>query len=165
MPFGITNAPATYKRLMNCFNRPHVRQCLDLFTVDDVLVFAETFDKLLSRLRLLLERLCAAGLCSKPSNLNCLRQVKCTQGTSSKIKSLRQIKKIVKEAEWPTPRTGGDIALFLGLCNFYRELISYFAEITNIFYELVEPEHLKWTRSMDKAFRRLKEAFKSEPIV
>ena len=65
MPFGLTNAPVTFQRLMN-----HVLQGLNsrtyLIYLDDIVIFAETFDDLLLRLEEVLQQLQNAGLNLKP---------------------------------------------------------------------------------------------------
>lgn len=44
MAFGLTNAPATFQRLMeNCMGEMNLKQCL--IFLDDILVFSSTFEK------------------------------------------------------------------------------------------------------------------------
>ena len=61
MPFGLTNAPATFQRLMDfVLTGLHWSHCLVYF--DDVIIFGKTFDEYQERLKLVLNRLCQAGL-------------------------------------------------------------------------------------------------------
>lgn len=76
MPFGLTKALATFQRLMNSF-LVGLTSVEVLVYLDNVLVFAETFSKLLLRLRLVLECFRAAGMRCKPSKCQLfIRQVK-----------------------------------------------------------------------------------------
>ena len=66
LPFGLTNAPATFQRLMDLvLTGLHWSECL--VYLDDIIIFGRTFDEHLSRLRTVLERLNQAGLTLKPS--------------------------------------------------------------------------------------------------
>ena len=66
LPFGLTNAPATFQRLMDLvLTGLHWSECL--VYLDDIIIFGRTFDEHLSRSRTVLERLNQAGLTLKPS--------------------------------------------------------------------------------------------------
>jgi hypothetical protein len=66
MPFGSKNAPSTFQRLMDKILRGLTwKQCL--VYIDDILVFANTFDEHCQRLDAVLERIGDAGLKLKPS--------------------------------------------------------------------------------------------------
>ena len=61
LPFGLTNAPATFQRLMDLvLTGLHWSHCL--VYLDDIIVFGRTFDEHLDRLRMVLERQNQAGL-------------------------------------------------------------------------------------------------------
>ena len=65
MPFGLKNAPATFQRMMDV-----VLQGLESFLVlyiDDVLIFSNCWEDHLEHIRVVIERLQAAGLRAKPS--------------------------------------------------------------------------------------------------
>ncbi|GFV35106.1 hypothetical protein TNCV_1853231 [Trichonephila clavipes] len=54
MPFGLCNAPATFERMMDNFLR-HFKWTMCLCYLDDIIVFSETFEDHLIRLRLVLK--------------------------------------------------------------------------------------------------------------
>lgn len=66
MPFGLTNVPATFQRLMN-----HVLEILIptkcTVYIDNVLLYGKTIDKYLKNLELVLERIKEVGLKRKPA--------------------------------------------------------------------------------------------------
>lgn len=69
MPFGLTNAPVTFQRLMEqCLHGLNLKICLAY--LDDVIVFAKSFDEMLERLEIVLERLGKYGLKLKVSKCN-----------------------------------------------------------------------------------------------
>ena len=60
LPFGLSNAPATYQRLMEeCLGDLHLKTCL--IYLDDLIIFSNTFDEHLQRLKLVLQRLRECG--------------------------------------------------------------------------------------------------------
>ena len=56
MPFGLTNSPATYQRMMEeCLSDLHLKICC--IFIDDVIIFGKTYDEHLENLQLVFERL------------------------------------------------------------------------------------------------------------
>ncbi|GFV13512.1 hypothetical protein TNCV_2288551 [Trichonephila clavipes] len=69
MPFGLCNAPATFERMMDNLLR-HFKWTMCLCYLEDIIVFSETFEDHLIRLRLVLKCLQEAGL--KLNSKKCL---------------------------------------------------------------------------------------------
>ncbi|GFX23822.1 transposon Tf2-11 polyprotein [Trichonephila clavipes] len=69
MPFGLCNAPATFERMMDNLLR-HFKWTMCLCYLDDIIVFSETFEDHLIRLRLVLKCLQEVGL--KLNSKKCL---------------------------------------------------------------------------------------------
>ena len=66
MPLGFTNAPTTFKRLMECDLAGLMgEECL--IYLDDIIVFSSSFKEHLFHLTKILPALCNAGLQLKPS--------------------------------------------------------------------------------------------------
>ena len=61
MPFGLSNAPATFQHLMEtCLGEMHLKWCI--IYLDDIIVFSKTPEQHIERLRGVFEKLSAAGL-------------------------------------------------------------------------------------------------------
>ncbi|GFX51082.1 retrovirus-related Pol polyprotein from transposon 297 [Trichonephila clavipes] len=97
MPFGLCNAPATFERMMDNLLR-HFKWTMCLCYLDDIIVFSETFEDHLIRLRLVLKCLQEAGL---KLNSKCLfaAQVKILGHlvSSNGVRRSRQNKSLVAE--------------------------------------------------------------------
>ena len=66
MPFGLTNTPATFQRLMeSCLGDLHLQYCI--IYLDDIIVFSKMLDEHVKWLRSVFEKLDQAGLHLKPS--------------------------------------------------------------------------------------------------
>lgn len=66
MLFGLTNAPATFQRLMeSCLGELHLNWCI--IYLDDIIIFSKNREDHIKRLRGVFEKLAAAGLKLKPS--------------------------------------------------------------------------------------------------
>ena len=66
MAFGLTNAPATFQRLMErTMGDLNLRECL--IFLDDILIFSQNFEDHLERLERVLSKLKEHGLKLKPS--------------------------------------------------------------------------------------------------
>ena len=73
MPFGVTNAPATFQRLMeSCLGELHLNWCI--IYLDDIIVFSETPEEHFHRLKAVLNKLRAAGLKLKPSKCDLFKE-------------------------------------------------------------------------------------------
>jgi hypothetical protein len=61
MPFSLTNAPATFQRLMNQVFHGMLYKGVIVY-LDDINIYSKTFDEHLIKLKEVLQRLRAAGL-------------------------------------------------------------------------------------------------------
>ena len=61
LPFGLTNSPATYQRLMEDILRDyHLR--IRLIYLDDIIIFSRTYEEHVDRLRKVFQRIHDVGL-------------------------------------------------------------------------------------------------------
>ena len=70
MPFGLTNAPATFQRLMkSCLGELHLNWCI--IYLDNIILFSQTPEEHLHRLKVVFNKLKSAGLKLIPSKCHC----------------------------------------------------------------------------------------------
>ena len=66
IPFGLTNAPTTFQRLMESgLGELHLQYCI--IYLDDIIIFSKTPKEHLHHLRLVFQKISEAGLKLKPS--------------------------------------------------------------------------------------------------
>ena len=137
MPFGATNAPATFQRLMHdCLGELNMNWCI--VYLDDIIIFSDTKEEHLKILEAVFQKLCAAGLKLKPSKcfffreeIEYLGHVVSGKGISTNPKKVEAVSK------WPTPKTVYDIRSFLGFVGYYRRFIKNFSRITKPIREVI----------------------------
>ena len=164
MPFGLSNAPGSFQRLMDkvCRGLPFVTTYLD-----DLLIHSATIEQHKAHLREIFERLQQAGLT--------LRGKKCRLGLS-KVAYLGHIfsadgmspddQKSEAIRSWPTPTTLQELKSFLGLASYYRRYVKNFADIAAPLNLLTQKDSpFVWDSSCQNAFQLLKEKLTQAPIL
>ena len=176
MPFGATNAPATFQRLMHdCLGELNMNWCI--VYLDDIIIFSDTKEEHLKRLEAVFQKLCAAGLKLKPSKcfffreeIKYLGHVVSGKGISTNPKKIEAVSK------WPTPKTVYDVRSFLGFVGYYRRFIRNFSRITKPIREVItglenqskrsaKKTYIEWSDAADVAFEHLKAMCVSTPIL
>ena len=176
MPFGATNAPATFQRLMeDCLGDLNLNWCI--VYLDDVIVYSETPEQHLERLAAVFKRLSKAGLKLKPSKckffqteLDYLGHHISADGVSTDPKKVEAVK------DWPTPSTVSDVRSFLGFVGYYRRFIKGFSSLAKPLTELTKGLEsqckrtakktlVNWGKEQQDAFDSLKEACISSPVL
>ena len=70
-----------------------------------------------------------------------------------------------KIRQWPKQEKGTALASFLGLCNYYRDLISSFAHISDPLYKVSKASEVPWTKDLTSKFDELKQQLLQPRIV
>ena len=176
MPFGATNAPATFQRLMHdCLGDLNMNWCI--VYLDDIIIFSDTKEEHIKRLEAVFQKLMAAGLKLKPTKcfffrdeIEYLGHVVSGKGISTNPKKIEAVTK------WPTPKTVYDVRSFLGFVGYYRRFIKTFSKITKPIREVItglenqskraaKKTYIEWTDLADAAFDNLKTMCVSTPIL
>ncbi|GFW36795.1 retrovirus-related Pol polyprotein from transposon 297 [Trichonephila clavipes] len=164
MPFGLCNAPATFERMMDNLLR-HFKWTMCLCYLDDIIVFSETFEDHLIRLRLVLKCLQEAGL--KLNSKKCLfaaQEVKILGHLVSSNGVRPDPDKIKAVRNFPTPKNIHDIRSFLGLCSYFRRFIKGFCYLAEPLQSLLTSGvEFHWGPEEVEAFHSLKKALTSDP--
>ncbi|UYV77154.1 hypothetical protein LAZ67_14003459 [Cordylochernes scorpioides] len=165
MPFGLCNAPATFERMIDSV-LGSLKWNMCLCYLDDIVVYAPTFEEHLRRLQLVLSCIQKAGLS--------LNHKKCFFG-SRRIKILGHLvdangihpdpDKVEAVSKFPKPRNISELKSFLGLCSYYRRFIENFSDKARSLHDLLKTEkQFYWDAAQKKSFEVLKTALISEPV-
>lgn len=167
LPFGLTNAPATFMRLMNDVFRPYLDESVIIY-LDDILIYSKSLEEHKTHLHQVLDALRKNQLCAKAS--------KCAF-FQTKVDFLGHVvsgngiqpdpKKIEAVTSWPRPKTVTELRSFLGLANFYRRFVQGFSKITAPLNDLLKKDVSldAWSQAHQDAFNRTKTALTSAPTL
>ena len=129
MPFGHSNAPAMFQRLMeSCLGDLHLNWCI--IYLDDIIVFSKTPKEHIERLRGVFTKLVAAGLKLKPKKCEFFKlKIAYLEHIVSSKDIETDPKKVEAVKNWTVPRTVTDVWSFLGFTNYYRRFIKDYAKV------------------------------------
>ena len=142
MPFGGTNAPATFQRMMEtCLGDLHLNWCL--IYLDDIIVFAKTQQEAITRLGTIFQKLREAGLKLQPSKCELFKTSMLYLGHIVSEDGIRTDPKKVKAVlQWPVPVTVTNVRSFLGPTNYYRRFLKGYAKIARPLTNLISGENV-----------------------
>lgn len=166
MPFGLCNAAATFERLMECILRDEQwHTCL--IYVDDIIIFANSFEQHLERLDVILEKIKAAGLKISPKKCKLLQPQVKFLGHLVQEKGISPDPAKTKMVDtWPQPKCVREVRSFLGTVSYYRKFIRGFATIAKPLHRLTEKEmKFIWTEECQQAYTQLKRALVTSPVL
>ncbi|CAM4305381.1 unnamed protein product, partial [Lepidochelys olivacea] len=167
LPFGLKGAPATFQRLVDQLLRG--MESFAVAYIDDICVFSQTWEDHVSQVRQVLDRLQGAGLTVKAE--------KCKVGMAEvsylghRVGSGRlkpEPAKVEVIRDWPAPHTKKQVQAFIGMAGYYRRFVPHFSAIATPITELCKkgkPDKVVWTEQCQVAFRALKKALVSGPVL
>jgi transposase InsO family protein len=166
LPFGLTNAPAQFQRLMNFILRDFIGKTCCVY-LDDIVVFGRTPHEHKDRLQKVLDALHAAGLTLKQKKCFLGReQVELLGYTVSAQGITAQEDKLAAIRNMAAPTDVKAIQRFMGMTGYYRQLIPRYADISAPLITLTKKgEPWRWGTDEDTAFRELRAALTSDRIV
>jgi len=165
MPFGLSNAPATFQALMNDVLRTYLRRFVLVF-FDDILIYSSSWSEHLQHINIVLSALRAHHLYLKRS--------KCSFGAPSvtylghviaKGGVAMDADKVDAVAAWPLPRSARGLRGFLGLAGYYRKFIRDFGIIAAPLTRLLRRDAFVWDDDAMTAFEALKRALTTGPVL
>ncbi len=165
MPFGLMNAPSTFQRLMNIVLKDYLgRSCL--VYLDDIIIYSASSDEHIDHIRQILDCLSIANLRLKASKCTFLKTSIDFLGFTVSANGLApQIRKIDAILDMPIPSSKRELQRFLGLCNFYRQFVPRFAELSAPLYERIgSSTAFIWGQKEQAAMNHLKAGL-TDPLI
>ncbi|KAJ9567692.1 hypothetical protein OSB04_003658, partial [Centaurea solstitialis] len=151
MPFGLSNAPSTFMRLMNEVLRPFLGDFVVVY-FDDILVYSKVL-----RSQKLYGKLEKCEFFSP--KVTFLGYVVSKDGISV------DESKVVAIKSWPVPSSATEVRSFHGLASFYMRFVKNFSTIVAPLTECTKQGSFEWTQSAQNAFEKIKECLCTSPIL
>jgi hypothetical protein len=166
LPFGLTNAPATFMSLMNDIFHPYLDKFVIIF-LDDILIFSGSLKEHLQHLRQVLTLLRHHKLFAKLSKcdfgkikIHFLEHVVTDKGDATEPDKVLAIK------EWINPRNLHELCFFLRLASYYRKFVKGFSQLASPLTDLLAKDKpYKWKKEQEQAFESLKKALTTAPVL
>eukprot|EP00253_Pinus_taeda_P014719 PITA_14719 len=166
LPFGLSNAPATFQRAELGIFSKIIHDCVEVY-MDDFTVYGDSFEEALENLEKVLIR-------CKETNLS-LSHEKCfmmfTEGivlghhiSGDGIKVDRSKVEVISKL--PIPNCQKDLRSVLGFTGYYRRFIENFTKIASPLFKLLTKDcEFKWNPDCQSAFETLKRRISEAPIL
>ena len=125
VPFGLTNAPATFMCLMNSVFNRYLEKFV-LFFLDEILIYSKNEEHLRLTLQLLREHQLYAKLIKCDfynDRIQYLGHIISEEGICVDPDKIESIK------NWPTPKNVTEVRYFMGLAGYYRRFIEGFSKL------------------------------------
>ena len=165
MPFGLSNAPSTFMRLMNEVLKPFLGKFVVVY-FDDILVYSKSELEHVDHLRLVFEVLREKKLYAKlekceffSSSIVFLGYVVSSKGIMVDQGKVEAIK------AWPEPKSIGEVRSFHGLASFYRRFVPNFSTLMSPITECLKKGNFEWSKSAHDAFEVVKKKLCEAPIL
>src|SRR4051812_6882742 len=166
MFFGLTNAPATFSRLMNLI----FMEYLDKFVVvylDDIPIYSKNEEEHAEHLRLVLMKLREHRLYAKFSNCEFwLPKVTYLGHVISAKGIVVNPVRVQAILDWTPPESVKQVRSFLGLASYFLRFVENFSKVTKPLTELLKKnKKFDWTPKCEESFRELKRRLTYAPVL
>src|SRR5277367_6328261 len=166
LPFGLTNAPATFMTLMNNIFHNYLDKFVIVY-LDDILIYSKTKEEHLQHVRIILKTLRKHKLYAKDTKCELIKQ--CVEYTGHFI-SEKGItvdpRKIDTIHNWPAPTNVSELRSFLGLASYYRKFVKGFSATASPLTQLLHKDiSYQWGTTEQKSFEELKQHLTSAPVL
>lgn len=174
MPFGLTNGPATFQRLMQrCLGSQLTDSAL--VYLDDVILYSRDFNTHLQDLERVFQAMGQYGLKLRLDKCHLFRkQVKFLGHLVSGRGVAPDPDKLSAVQNWEPPTTVRQVRAFLGFVGYYRRFIKGFSKIAKPLNELLvgtgrsrsrSSPPVNWTQACESAFHQLKQQLLEAPVL
>jgi hypothetical protein len=166
LPFGLTNAPATFQTLMNGIFQGELDDIIVVY-LDDILVFSASVEKHIEHLRRVFTVLRQHKLYAHPDKCEFFKsRIDFLGHTISADGIAMNRDKVQAVQDWPVLTSVPQLQSFLGFTGYYRRFVPDYAKITAPLTDLLKKDTLfHWGPDQQVAFDTLKRAMATAPVL
>ena len=172
MPFGLSNAPGIFQRVMNNVFRDHLGKSVNVY-LDDIMVYSQEpkeeaqHDKHKLALEPVFIKMREHRLYGKLSKsffgqheIPWLGQILNKEGVRPDPAKTEVV------ADWPRPDTVKELQSFLGFANWFRQYMQGYSQHTAVLTKLTRKNQAYvWTPECEEAFLWVKQALANAPVL
>ena len=156
MPFGLSNAPSTFMRVMTQVLKPFMGKFLVVY-FDDILIYLKSREQHLDHLTQVCTTFRKESLYGNLKKCSFfidkvifLGFIVSFEGVSADPQKVQAI------VDWPELKNIHEIRSFRGLVSFYRRFIKGFSTIMSPITDCMKQGEFVWTKAAAKAFNEVK---------
>jgi len=156
MPFGLTNGPSVYQRMMNKILTP--LEDPQIFSyLDDIMIAAQTPEENIEKLRLTFDKLREGNLTMRLGKCRFLQTKIHYLGHEIENGELRPgTEKIPAITNFPTPKNVHEVKQLLGLIGYFRKFIQNYSRIALPISKLLRKDvPFNWGKEQEDAAKIL----------
>lgn len=169
MCFGLTNAPATFQKVMNNVFKRQIEAGFVMVYLDDILIYSKNAEEHEQHLKEVLEAMRTHKLYAKSSKCEWNRTEVTFLGHLVSADGVRMDpKKTATVVDWPTPKTQTELRSFLGLANYFRRFLMGYASVAAPLHELLKKAstvQLTWLDKHEEAFQLIKKLISADIVL
>ena len=166
MPFGLTNCPATFHKLMSRLLH-HRIDCLYFF--DDVIIFHDNIKNHVEALDEILNIFSNNGLTLRPTKTEIAYYTVPFLGFIVGQGELQPVDENVhKILDIVVPQTKKHVRSIIGLVNFYAKFIPHLATLLTPLSDLIvkeRPDKVQWTENCQKSIKTIQNLINNSPVL
>jgi hypothetical protein len=166
LTFGLTDAPATFQAVMNDIFCPYIDDFVVVY-LDNILIFSKTAEDHERHLRTVLDVLQREKFYAALPKCDFAKQeIKFRGHIVGKDGIQVNPEKIEAASKWEAPKDVHHFRSFLGLSNFFRQIIQGYAKLVAPLTDLTRSgRSWSWTPECQEAFDGVKWAFTHAPLL
>ena len=165
MPFGLSNAPSTFMRLMTEVMRPFRGKFVVVY-FDDILIYSRSPDEHENHLQEVCAKLQSKQLVANVNKCAFLRSSITFLGFVISAAGIAvDPGKTAAIRNWPIPTSPFEVRSFHGLAQFYRRFIKNFSSLAAPLSDLLKESRFVWSAPANRAFQQIKIALLSAPVL
>src|SRR3954465_14466307 len=166
MSFGLTNAPATFSRLMNSVFMEYLDKFIVVY-LDYILIYSKNEEENAKHLRLVLMKLREHHLYAKFSKcefwlpeVTYLGHVISAKGIAVNPERVQAV------LDWTPPESVKQVRSFLGLASYCRRFVKNFSKVAKPLTKLLKKDKkFEWTPKCEESFEELKRRLTSALVL
>ena len=166
MPMRMKNSSATFQRCMEASLLGLTRVSCIVY-LDDIVVYANTFQEHVERVDMVLDRIEMAGLKLKPDKCHLFRKEVHFLGHIISGQGVRpRPENVAKVLHFAAPETVTQARALVGMGSYYRRHIKNYSGMMKPIINLTKKgKKFEWSEQCNEALKMLKEALVSPPIM
>jgi hypothetical protein len=165
MPFGLSNAPSTFMRVMNQIFRPFIGKLVVVY-FDDIVIYSSDPETHIQHIREVLLVLRREKFYAAPAKCYFMTDSVLFLGyVVSKDGLAVDESKVAAVRDWPLPTTLHKVRSFHRLVSFYRRFIHNFSTILAPITECMKAGKFSWNEAATNTFELIKVKLTIAPLL